>query len=508
MGVNVVNVQSRTLWLSLAVLALLTRLPYFFVDVIDWDESTFILMGHSLLNGFLPYTHIWDLKPPAIFFLFAGVISLGDDVVMVRITATILVLATASMVYALAKRIHSHGAGVFAAIVYILAMSATASGQAMTSEVIATLPVLTALWLLISRREGLGWYVLIGALLSVATLVRLNLAFVVIAVAVLIPVYEHSRGIVRCVRTWVAYAMGGILVLLAFIAPYALNGSFPLFWYSVFEAPFLYATMQSGPLENFVQHAFNAMGVRLGFDGPQFAVGVAAWVVGAAGVVIAIRSSVTADSERRMTLASTLIVMATTGLSIVVSGVAPMHYLIGLLPFMTLFAGVAYAHLAERGWAVASWGLVAVCTVAMLAPVTVEYRDAWQRLANGGELKHGAAFDLAAYLQQPCSNGCNLYLLEDQLTYALLDVDPPRKIVTHPSNISKPSLLNPEVGAEPTPEGEMRAVLATHPDFIVKRARVWYLLPAQEQILERALRTHYRLIHEVDGRQIYQAIGP
>ena len=74
----VVNVKSSTLWLALLALALATRLPYFFVDVIDWDESTFILMGHSLLKGFLPYTHLWDLKPPAIFFLFAGVISLGE----------------------------------------------------------------------------------------------------------------------------------------------------------------------------------------------------------------------------------------------------------------------------------------------------------------------------------------------------------------------------------------------------------------------------------------------
>jgi hypothetical protein len=297
-------------------------------------------------------------------------------------------------------------------------------------------------------------------------------------------------------------------VLLAFIAPYLLSGSFPLFWYSVFEAPFLYATMQSGPLENFIQHAFNAMGVRLGFNGPQFAVGVAAWVVGAAGVLIAARSALTADSERRLVLITTLIVMATTGLSIVVSGVAPMHYLIGLLPFMTLFAGVAYAYLAERRLAAASWGLIAVCTVVMLAPVTGEYRDAWRRIANGGELQHGGAFGIAAYLQKPCANGCKLYLLEDQLTYALLNVDPPRKIVTHPSNISKPPLLNAEIGAEPTPDGEMRAVLATHPEYIVKRPRVWYLLPSQEQILEQALQADYRLIHEVDGRQIYQAVAP
>lgn len=504
----VVNGKSSTLWLMFLALALATRLPYFFVDVIDWDESTFILMGHSLLKGFLPYTQLWDLKPPAIFFLFAGVISLGDDVLMVRIAAAVLVFATAAAVYSVGKRIHSHQAGMFGALVYILSMSATASGQAMTSGLIATLPIVVALSILIARREGLGWYVLIGALLSLATLVRLNLAFVVIAFAVLIPFYEQAKGIARCAQALTAYAAGGIAVLLAFLAPYALSGQFPLFWYSVFEAPFLYATMQNGPLANLVQHAFNAMGVRWGFDGPQFAAGVATWVMGVAGVVIALRAVLGTGSERRLTLVTALVVLVVTGLSIMVGGVAPMHYLIGLLPYMAIFAGIAYAYLAERRWAAAAWALIAVCTVAMLAPVAAEYRNTWQRLAAGGELMHGAAFDIADYLSKPCAAGCKLYLLEDQLAYVLLDVDPPRKIVTHPSNISKPSLLNADIGAERTPIGEMRALLATQPDFIVKRDRVWYLEPAQEQLLEQALRQQYRLVHQVDGRRIYEAIAP
>lgn len=120
---------------------------------------------------------------------------------------------------------------------------------------------------------------------------------------------------------------------------------------------------------------------------------------------------------------------------------------------------------------------------------------------------HGASFDIADYLREPCREGCELYLLEDHLAYVLLNVDPPRKILTHPSNISKPSLLNADIGAERTPDGEMRAVLATHPEFIVKREQVWYLQPSQERILEQTLRQDYRLVHEADGRRIYQAIA-
>lgn len=502
------NARSPALWISLAVLTLVTRLPFFFVDVIDWDESTFILMGHSLLNGFLPYTYIWDNKPPAIFFLFAGLISLGNDVLVVRIFGAVLVFATAAVVYALAQRLHSHRAGVFGAIVYILSMSATVSGQATTSELISTLPVLVALWILIARRDNVLWYAAMGALLSFATLVRLNLAFVVLACAPLIAVYQWERGVKECVKALFAYGVGGIAVLLAFMAPYALSGSFQLFWYSVFEAPFAYATTQSGPLANLVQHAFNAMGVRWGFNPPQFAVGVAAWVVGVAGAGLAIQAALGGDREQRMTLISVLAFVIATGLSIVVSGVAPMHYLIGMLPFMTLLAGIAYAYLAEHRLLIAAVATIAVCAVVMLVPVAAEYKTAGQRIGSDKGLMHGPAYDVADYLKASCANSsCKLYLLEDHLAYTLLNVYPPRKIVTHPSNISKPSLLQAEIGAAPTPEAEMRAVLGTHPDFIVKQEKVWYLLPAQEQILEQTLQQHYQLVHEVDGRRIYRATG-
>src|SRR5205809_700443 len=45
---------------TLCVLALLIRLPWFFVDVIDIDEGAFVLMGRSLADGRLPYTEVWD----------------------------------------------------------------------------------------------------------------------------------------------------------------------------------------------------------------------------------------------------------------------------------------------------------------------------------------------------------------------------------------------------------------------------------------------------------------
>ena len=40
-------------------------------EVIDWDESAFILGAADLQRGHLPYVETFEHKPPAIFFMLA-----------------------------------------------------------------------------------------------------------------------------------------------------------------------------------------------------------------------------------------------------------------------------------------------------------------------------------------------------------------------------------------------------------------------------------------------------
>ena len=56
-----------TVYLFLFGVALFIRFPFFFRDIIDHDESTFIFIGNSIADGYLPYDYLWDLKPPLLF---------------------------------------------------------------------------------------------------------------------------------------------------------------------------------------------------------------------------------------------------------------------------------------------------------------------------------------------------------------------------------------------------------------------------------------------------------
>ena len=49
------------------ILVFLTQFSSIGNEVIDWDETDFILMGNSFYEGNLPYTELWDLKPPVHF---------------------------------------------------------------------------------------------------------------------------------------------------------------------------------------------------------------------------------------------------------------------------------------------------------------------------------------------------------------------------------------------------------------------------------------------------------
>ncbi|HEY5567413.1 MAG TPA: glycosyltransferase family 39 protein [Gammaproteobacteria bacterium] len=497
-------------WLVLGLLTLVIRLPYFFVGVIDWDESTFILMGHAIAAGFLPYEHVWDNKPPLLFAVFAVLAAVpGDPVLVVRVFGAICVLVTAVLVYLLAQRIcDRRGAGI-AAVLYIVGMATSGAGQSTMSELVSTLPLLAAAWLLVAvRRRTIAVYAAVGALLSIATLIRLNLGIVVIALGLWIVAVEYRGGFRGLVSTVTAYAVAGLLVLAIVALPYVLSGQVDLFWHSVFGASFRYATTQGGLIENLFAHARRVFDPTAGYPPGRLLFGWIASVAAVAGLILAARRYRRLSGERRD--AAVIVVLAALGttLSILMSGAALPHYLIALLPFAAIFAGAAYAALATRVSKVAAIAITATAVVFVLLQVSREYRALAQRLAAGERLMYGPAYDVADYLRSRCGPDCSVYLSVDHLAYVLIGAYPPRKIVTHPSNIAKRSLLSADIGTASTPALEMQALLALRPEYIVKRDEVGYLEREQALLLAKTLGRDYELTATLGDRRIYHAKTP
>jgi hypothetical protein len=75
---------------------LITRLPTFFVSVLDWDESLYLLMAEQWRLGHLPYTTIWDNKPIGIYGIFLLFQSVFSNPVAAIRAATIAAISFAA----------------------------------------------------------------------------------------------------------------------------------------------------------------------------------------------------------------------------------------------------------------------------------------------------------------------------------------------------------------------------------------------------------------------------
>jgi 4-amino-4-deoxy-L-arabinose transferase-like glycosyltransferase len=82
------------------ILVCILRISTFFQSVIDWDESVYLLMSKSMLDGNLPYTQVWDHKPPGIYLLFSlSQIVFGQSVISIRILTCIFVSISCLFLY-------------------------------------------------------------------------------------------------------------------------------------------------------------------------------------------------------------------------------------------------------------------------------------------------------------------------------------------------------------------------------------------------------------------------
>ena len=115
-------------------------------------------------------------------------------------------------------------------------------------------------------------------------------------------------------------------------------------------------------------------------------------------------------------------------------------------------------------------------------------------------------YQLADYLRAENVRREPIYLLDYHLVYWLTETKPLSRVVTHPSNIVRESVL--EVAAAPgaTRESEMTHLLEMHPLFIVKKANNGYVdaHPETKTILEQALGRDYELVRNIRGALVYK----
>ena len=481
--------------ITLLVIATVVRFPFLFPDVINWDESTYILMGQSILEGNLPYVELWEIKPPLAFLPYALISGLFDRSIMaMRIGALLLVAGTAYLTYIVGYSIWNRRTGLCAALICIIFSSV--NGQSLMTETIAVVPLMGALTLLVVKKHSSRVLYLTGLLLATATLVRLNLAYVALFVGIYLCVKQYQSPGPNFKSELLAYIMGGLSLLFLTALPYLVSDNGGLWFSSVFVAPLNYSIGGISVFEAFTKY------IQKGF--PKFWL---LWSVFLVGTIWLATNWNQQTKREKEGIVLVFIFFLSVLWSILATGRVHFHYLIQIAPLLSLVAGVLISHMLTKQWRYIVLALMVSGLIFPLKPVFTEYTAVADRMSAGIPLKQGTAYQIARFLEKENPNRAPVYLLDDHIVYWLTHTKPLTKSTTHPSNISKEYLLEIISGPGATALSEMAKVLGQKPLFIVKsKTNTWYLeyIPQARNLLVSELAENYLEVASFSDRVIYR----
>lgn len=206
----------RTGWILLAVVLLLCSLPTLWAPF-DGDQALFFVSGQKILAGDVLYRDIVDLKPPLIYFIYAGAIALfGESVIAVRLVE---LLVHFGVIWVLARTVRKVSGNDMWAALAALCYAALYFGLPFYSrgqvEGFANLPIVGIVALLADRRKA-GTdctMILTGMLIGVLLLLKTSFLVLVPTVAMLL-FFERDFRFARLIRQMSMMAIGMSLPLL------------------------------------------------------------------------------------------------------------------------------------------------------------------------------------------------------------------------------------------------------------------------------------------------------
>jgi len=441
------NLSDPSIFFLLFLYGLFIRLPFFFRDYIDRDESSFILMGQSWVDGHLPFTELWDVKPPLTFLFFALLIYLfGKSFLAIRLAGLLLVTITAFYTYRLAKQSSSKMVALPLALLCVILQSLFGSLQGVMSEHLAMACLTPALWFMTRKKTNSWQWLYIGLLVGAALMIKLNLAYVglFLGLTIIWVTFNHQKKTAFIAPT-LLYGAGILLVFAFCLLPYALDDLLPLWWKSVIEAPLAYAGARTyGPIK------------LLSYLLPFVFILWYGW-----------KKEIINLNDRSVLF----ILAATLGtlLAFIKSGRVNGHYLILIYPQVLALLALFFQnkHLISGKKLLRYGGLLLV-----LIPIEsyLEYAAIVKHKVQRGSFFNGEGIRVPQYFARNDIEPANIYFTEYHIGYWLMDEKPVTKAATQPSNVLKDEMFFAYDNPRETGEAELQFILeALKPSHIVTR---------------------------------------
>ncbi|HTM91923.1 MAG TPA: glycosyltransferase family 39 protein [Flavisolibacter sp.] len=405
--------QNYSLEFFLFFTTLFIRFPFFFRDYIDQDESTFILMGQSIADGHLPYDHLWDLKPPLLFYFFAVIEKIfPHSFVAIRFFGVLVVFLSAILLLRIAKLTGLRN-GFLIAAGYILLSSEFGSLQGVMSEHFAVFFLLLGLIFLLKKRNGYD-LARAGMAFGCASLCKLNYAYAITALLIFYFINNHKKeNFKQAVRFIIIPAIGILIPVILISIPYIAAGKMDLFINSVFLAPLEYARALDYQWIDKLKTTW--------------------WII--VLMVCISYLSLRYSKENSFIVFSCIAILTGTVYTFYSSGIINGHYLVQIYPFLLLLLfGVIIQKTIQPKLKLA---------VAVIFLLSFESLLEYSRLIQGlqNPVEYRPTFEVVNELKKKKLDNDKIFFADYHVGYWLLKQYPLTKSTTHPSNLSRPYLF-------------------------------------------------------------------
>lgn len=482
---NFSKIKDRSVFLVLSLITFFIRFPFFFRDYIDRDESTFILLGQSWADGFLPYTQLWDLKPPLTFAFFAAIITVfGKSFIAIRISGVILVLLTAYFTYKIALTQLPKKASLLVGVFCVFLLSLFGSLQGVMSEHICIAFFVIALYLLVSKRF-LSWIFLSGLFMGISVMVKLNMAFPIFFIGLYL-IYESFflKKHINLLHV-ILFGTGVLAVIFTTILPYYLSNQTIVWWESVVLAPLKYT------------------------EARRYSIFKLAPIFLITGLFLAYCFKSKCLDFKNRTVQLLLVVIAGVLVSFIKGGRVNGHYLIQIHPMLLIIVAIAIHNLTVR-YKPKMPTYLAFLILLVPAESYLEYANIIQNKYKYNTYFNGEGFTVPRYIKDNQLETENILFFEYHIGYWNLSTLPPTIASTHPSNICRDELFSFYDNPRKNSLKELKYIMEElQPKTVVirKGRRILDKKEVEEnEYIDSYLATHYSKLATVENAEILQRL--
>ncbi len=454
---NKLKFSSFQIYILICICIIIFRLPFFFSDVFDWDESTYILHGQWIVDGNLTYVERTANKPPLLYYLYALFVYFSfGEIFLIRLYTCFLLLINVIYLNKIFRECFNKNFDFILITSFIFSSTfIIRDSNALFSENFAITFLLISLYYFLILKRNIDFF-LLGFFLSCACLVRTHLAFLPIIIFLYL-IFCLKLNLKDKLIKLLLFSFGGILVALIVFFPHLITNNINNLYNAVFVSGL--SMTKSGPY-SFLGTIYALLFRRsdlLNFFHYESIFRSIFWTSSFFGFIIFFL-------DRRNVYKNKIIIFyLTIFFSIIIGARAFSHYLILLIPICSIFVAYLFMHIKQNVY----FFRLYFFSILICLPVSlIQYDKIIKNFKVNNTFYNGPGFEIASHASSIKDSKDTIYIYPKHIAYWFLKKYPPTDI-THPSDINKEFLFLGWGKKNSNKKNEMKKILDTHPVYLI-----------------------------------------